>query len=416
MPILTPSHLPPPPVIASISPSASSNVTYTSGEVSRISTPPTSPEQDALTERLDTPPKRERERVLKIPSVQLEMLAIHDDMAASLAVALLGHVLFLKSQVPFPVAQLGRVPGGASSASRAAKKRTDMIDAFDALSSHLHTTFTALSTALARNPAHRGADTVFLALVLGPTIGAPKARVVLALEGLEVKVWGRREDVEEARPSSDGLRNDEEEEEHGDEDGGDDDDEDEDGRDDSDDGRDEAEGSPSWPPSSSSSSSHPYLAPTPAHTYAEEQQALRAAERLLARTLVNVHAEGGGMAAELGPTQTHVLLRAPRRFSHPAWLPRQNVSSSLDNMLRDFLVDSGLGDAAACASTSTGGVGKARRRAAAGGIKTEGVLVTCQTCPNDSPSLVLAPTTEVREEDELIWWAWDGKLIGFAEW
>ena len=72
-----------------------------------------------------------------------------------------------------------------------------MINAFDELSSHLHTTFSALSTALARNPASPSMDTVYLALVLGPTIGAPKARVILVLEGLEVKIWGEREDAEE---------------------------------------------------------------------------------------------------------------------------------------------------------------------------------------------------------------------------
>lgn len=121
------------------------------------------------------------------------------------------------------------------------------------------------------------------------------------------------------------------------------------------------------------------------------------------------------------PTQTHVLLRAPRRFSHPAWLPRQNVSATLDNMLQDFLVDSGLGDAGA------GGDVKMQRRRGVAGIKTktktEGVLVTCQNGPDNNdgtPSHPVAtvPTvvTESREENELIWWAWDGKLIGFAEW
>ncbi len=113
----------------------------------------------------------------------------------------------------------------------------------------------------------------------------------------------------------------------------------------------------------------------------------------------------------LAPTQTHVLLRAPRRFSHPAWLPRQNVCTSLDNMLRDFLVNSGLGDAEE---------GKSRRRGAAG-VKTEGVLVSCcETSPDsddDGVSHPPNPMTEINEEDdELIWWAWDGKLIGFAEW
>ena len=91
--------------------------------------------------------------------------------------------------------------------------------------------------------------------------------------------------------------------------------------------------------------------------------------------------------------------------------------------MQDFLVDSGLGDAA---STGVGGDGKTQtqRRRRVAGIKTEGVLVTCQNGPdkNDDrpshPASIVVPTTvmEAREEDELIWWAWDGKLIGFAEW
>jgi hypothetical protein len=82
-------------------------------------------------------------------------------------------------------------------------------------------------------------------------------------------------------------------------------------------------------------------------------------------------------------------------------------------MLREFLVDSGLGGAA-----STRGDGKPpRRRGGAGGVKTEGVLVGCQTSPDDDGSISHPTTvTEVSEEDELIWWAWDGKLTGFAEW
>ncbi|KAI0254188.1 hypothetical protein BJV78DRAFT_1185990, partial [Lactifluus subvellereus] len=458
MPTLAPSCLPPNPPIASPSPFfASSKVTRPSAQ-SQMSIAPTSPERGSVAQRLDVPLKRERE--LKIPFMKLETPAIQEDMAASLAVTLLGHILFLKSQVPFPVAQLGRVPG-ASSASRAARKRADMITAFDELSSHLHTTFSALSTALARNPTHGSTDTVYLALVLGPTIGAPKARVILALEGLEVKVWGRREVVEEARLSSDGPREDDDADDcssvDGSEAGGDSHEEAEE-----DTGSDTEESPssppPSEPPSSrspspsspegpslpsspapatsngasrrplrpslspkssspSSSASQPYLATKPTRTHAEEQQTLRAAERLLARTLVNAYAGGGGMAAELAPTQTHVLLRAPRRFSHPAWLPRQNVSASLDNTLWDFLVDSGLGDAET--STAAGNAKPRRRGAGGGGVKTEGVLVSCcQTEADESNAASALPpvTGEASEEDdELIWWAWDGKLTGFAE-
>ena len=51
----------------------------------------------------------QRERVLRIPFMKLEVPAIQDDMAASLAVTLLGHVLFLKSQVPLCVVLLSFV-------------------------------------------------------------------------------------------------------------------------------------------------------------------------------------------------------------------------------------------------------------------------------------------------------------------
>lgn len=216
-----------------------------------------------------------------------------------------------------------------------------MITAFDELSSHLHTTFSALSTALARNQKHGKMDTVYLALVLGPTIGAPKARVVLVLEGLEGEGIEKAQlpfvDPHEGVGDSDHCNGD------GDSNSGGDSDEDE-GSDITDDDADAnaSEEHPSSPPASeppssrspsplsdvlsqpsasapasttsrplrlslspkspaSCSASQPYLAPKPARTHAEEQRTLRAAERLLARTLVNANAEsGGGMAVELG--------------------------------------------------------------------------------------------------------------------
>ncbi|KAH9180065.1 hypothetical protein EDB89DRAFT_1841773 [Lactarius sanguifluus] len=403
MPALTPSFLPPLPTV-----SASHSIYSFSSKVasfcadSQKPIPPILPEHDTGTQRVDVSLKCER--VPRMPSMKLEVPAIQEDMAASLAVALLGHVLFLKSQVPFPIAQLGRISTNASSAPRAAKKRVEMITAFDELSSHLHTTFSALSTALARNQTHEKTNTVYLALVLGPTIGAPKARVMLVLEGLEVKIWGQHEDVEDARlpsasPHEEGEC-DSDNSDHGDGDG------ESQGSGDSDNDADKEMGS---------DAADPYLAPKPARTHAEEQQTLRAAERLLARTLVNANAEGGGgMAVELAPTQTHILLRAPRRFSHPAWLPRQNASASLDKTLRDFIVDSGLGGDH---DTSTARNGKPRRHGAAAGVKTEGVLVTCQTGPDESLSKADPLRREVsEEEDELIWWSWNGKLTGFAEW
>ena len=99
MPTLTPSYLPPPAFSVFPSPPcASSNGTHFSA------TTPTSPKQDAVEQRSDMLPMRKR--ALKVPFVKLDSPTIQEDMAASLAVALLGHVLFLKSQVPLCAASL----------------------------------------------------------------------------------------------------------------------------------------------------------------------------------------------------------------------------------------------------------------------------------------------------------------------
>ncbi|KAI0059340.1 hypothetical protein BV25DRAFT_1829129 [Artomyces pyxidatus] len=458
----TPATLPPAASFtASPSPSIASSIFTSRGSMSTVSTAPTSPERGQTQSKEASPQKDPTHpltrRNLTIPAVALDAPTISDDMAASMAVSLLGHVLFLKSQVPFPVMQLARMPNGPSSKSKAARKRMELINAFDELSSHLHTTFSALATALARNkaryPSLHSEDkpesavaplaTAYLAFVLGPTIGAPKSRVVLAVEGLEVKIWGARDDVGNRRVSENPARDTvvDEEAEEGEHDDAQDEEEDESEADESasedeenegfeseeidsemeEEGTDAADMPPDSPPPSEPSTSRspspspailrgrPALSPKPSpphspappsqrtQTHAEAQQILRAAERLLSRKLADAYAEGGGMACELAPTQTHVLLRAPRRFAHPAWLPRQNVTSSLDGMLADFLRESGL---------RSDGAPPSRRR----GVKTEGVVVGCAgVAPDDE-------ATGGEEEDDMIWWAWDGRLSGFADW
>lgn len=107
-----------------------------------------------------------------------------------------------------PVVQLSRMPG-AQSDSRAVKRREELSTAVDMLGSHLQTTFTALSTAFAQrekrlSPAggfvteEPSNARAYLAYVLGPSVGSAKARVVLAVDGLEVKAW-------EARSSEDSI-------------------------------------------------------------------------------------------------------------------------------------------------------------------------------------------------------------------
>ncbi|KZT13258.1 uncharacterized protein LAESUDRAFT_719602 [Laetiporus sulphureus 93-53] len=545
---------------------------------------------------------------LTIPHVVLEENNIPFAMAASLATSLLGHVLFLKSQIPFPVVQLARMPGGSSD-PRTAKKRAELLAAFDTLSSHLRTTFSALSSAMSQRKGKRSenespskAGSAYLAFVLGPSVGAARAKVVLVVDGLDVKVMRQKDETTSGLDSV--ATTDNESPDRLDQDQSKDgrltrdvrnsrtgtyfDDEGSSEEDNADATDDEgsisseiatdppASRSPSpspspfqsprqsfvpfqdqvttpppsktplWPsalssgplsspsslskeatetvhchpsslsePATASSfrtfipfrdqesmlpqtsplrqlplssppltppsqprvwaitpfqdsddrtpertplrplplisqipsqnhlatliktdlheeeqnrkplgrtplkvlSSHPASQSQPAtpakfNTLTEDQKKIRAAERLLSRTLANACAEDeGGMSCELAPTHAHVLLRAPRRFVHPAWVPKQNLTRSLEGMLQTFLEE------ARCMEGSR----QDKRSGARKGVKTEGVWVSCRG-GEINPDVKLNvrenqdEEDEDEEEDEMIWWAWDGKIIGFADW
>ncbi|KAI0717579.1 hypothetical protein C8T65DRAFT_112460 [Cerioporus squamosus] len=427
---------------------------------------------------------------LKVPTVVLDTPCVSHTMAAALSLSLLGHTLFLKNQVPFPVAQLSRMPGGKSN-TKAAKKRDELVATFDTLASHLQTTFVALSTAYARcksaqtqTQTHTGPQslssstndenedpqgerrrvasmnlkegsrgTAHLMFVLGTSVGAARARILLTIDGLEVKVWGARaddpasqEDEESSQSSSEEEESDsdmesdaesEADSEDSDSDSGSGSgSEAEDSASEEEDANEESDAEPGPPPSRSPSPELPMarsLAPSPeplpsppvvptplpaqhsftfsipspcsaattGHrlpapssasappqprlpqvqppqapppisklSYAEEQQALRAAERLLSRTLMNAWVDGeGDMTSELAPTQTHVYLRAPRRFVHPAWAARQNLTRSLDGVLDAFLEDAG-----AVPGPGPAGAKKTKSR----GVRTEGAWIGCR--------------------------------------
>ena len=365
-----------------------------------------------------------------------------------------------------------------------------MLTSFDTLTSHLQTTFTALSTALAKNakikslsPSRRFDDAekspkklarAYLAFVLGPSASSAKSKVIFAVDGLEVKIWGSREDGEGSGKVAEESDVSSREDEEGEEEEGSDNDRDVDdsveesesgsnnesdstledleatssGSSDSDSIIDEQPSSPppqsrSPSPDSSSSSSRSQSplsdAPTPrpvtvsrppplpqTPSYASEQDALRSAEFLLSRTLANASAEDDGlqMACELGlsyfvtlfnqshtwvpiaPTQTHIFLRAPRRFIHSAWTPRQQLNGAMDTALGDFFEDSGMGTEAP----------SERKKKRKKGERSEGVWIRCQ---NTAPVIDVrdeADDVATDEEDEMIWWTWDGKLVGFSDW
>ncbi|KAG2753907.1 hypothetical protein P692DRAFT_20721954 [Suillus brevipes Sb2] len=358
----------------------------------------------------------------KIPSITLDADLVTDSMAARLCISLIGHVLFLKSQVPFPVVQMARMPGGDTT-SRAAKKRQELLNSFDTLASHLNTTFTALSTALAHHGGTKDARSfgrAYLAVVLGPTPGSAKCRVMVGVDALEAKVWGERDDCSgvPSEREGDGAEDDEEksdsQESESDNDSDDEADSKESGDSDSsgdeeaasDTESDESSQAPSPPPSrtpspSSSPPPPPRLIPP---TYAQELEALRTAERLLSRTLASACGEndGQGMASEMAPTQTHIVLRAPRKFMHPAWVPRQTLSSAFNALLDQFLDESGE-------LPIRDDIKKKKK-----GGKVEGVWIRSRQRLTEDSEII--SSEEIPEEDEMIWWTWDGRLVGFTEW
>ncbi|KAG5649619.1 hypothetical protein H0H81_002824 [Sphagnurus paluster] len=329
--------------------------------------------------------------------------------------------------------QIARMNASKSS-TKALKQRTDLLLSYDILTSHLNTTFTALSSALARGSGTKAASEnrpdavplrarVYLGIFVGSNAASAKSKVLFAVDGLELKSIGSRDDQaarqkegededsegegeeEEDGVSVDGEGDDGEdasEESEDEEDGEISDDE---GEDDTDD---EADTDPTSPPPESRSPS-PEAPSYP--SYAEEQRALQAAERLLSRTLARADAEGHGMSADMAPTQTHILLRAPRRFVHPAWVPRQNISSLLESTLNEFLEESGI-------KPSDGDEGVPMQKRQSKGKKVEGVWVTCRGGLNTlaGKNEVSTGAVEDDEWDEMIWWSWDGKIVGFSEW
>lgn len=262
----------------------------------------------------------------------------------------------------------------AQSNSKATKKRMELVSAIDTLNSHLQTTFVALSSALydmmhiagceGAAPERTPYDAIARAhmmFVVGPSIGAARAKVAFVVDGLEVKSWSERQD---AWPQGEPLDNnqawrtsasgdstgDKSDEESDDEDSENSEDEEL-----ADDGfvarepcsparwgesiyRDETPGCEDEPPPSRSPSPSPSTStvsscarsrpttpiehigpqevaplcttetrlnnakpmPPPMRSHAEEQGVLRSADRLLSRTLATACAEDdGGLSSEL---------------------------------------------------------------------------------------------------------------------
>ncbi len=185
-----------------------------------------------------------------------------------------------------------------ASNSRASKQRIELLNSFDTISSHFETTFSALSTALARSPSPQRLSQVYLVFLLGPSIGTAKSKVILGIDGLETRIWGSLDnlrlyhricsersdsDNEPENKDEDDQRSCTEEIEEGAEEPNESEDDDETDEDDE---------------SSENDLSPPEFSP-PGNSHAEEQKFLQNAERLLSRTLAMTDATGNGLSAEL---------------------------------------------------------------------------------------------------------------------
>lgn len=97
------------------------------------------------------------------------------------------------------------------------------------------------------------------------------------------------------------------------------------------------------------------------------------------------------------------------------------MTRTLDGVLEGFLQDAG-----AVAPAAVPGKGKTKAK----GVRTEGAWIGCKggsayaeaeqdrrqafvqpdvACPEEDSNME-------DEEDEEIWWAWEGKIVGFADW
>ena len=86
-------------------------------------------------------------------------------------------------------------------------------------------------------------------------------------------------------------------------------------------------------------------------------------------------------------------------------MPKQNLNRVIDDILTKFEQDS---------SPKNEKIGTQKRSLKAT-VKTDGVRVCCRGAQEDKPAEDLVEEQKVDEQDELIWWSWDGKLEGLAE-
>ncbi len=195
----------------------------------------------------------------------------------------------------------------STSTSKGKRKLDSLLSSFDLLSSHLGTTFTALSTALARAQSGEEGDqaqsTAHFAILFGPTVSAAstaastRARIMLEITGFDAKIWGTRDDEEE---ECEGNSKDEEKEGEGEVPP--DSDEEEDGsvaEESEEESEEEVPPSPEPSDDEDDGDEDDSCAPS-SSSYVPSEQDIVSAERTLSRALAQANADtAAGMASEI---------------------------------------------------------------------------------------------------------------------
>lgn len=90
------------------------------------------------------------------------------------------------------------------------------------------------------------------------------------------------------------------------------------------------------------------------------------------------------------------------------------MSGSLDVMVDEFRADSNLPPISQSPERSHSNASKKNLKSKS---RVEGVWIKARKDVDggDGPESLTSPA-DVDEMDEMIWWSWDGKIVGFADW
>lgn len=111
---------------------------------------------------------------------------------------------------------------------------------------------------------------------------------------------------------------------------------------------------------------------------------------------------------ELPLSQTTLLIRAPRRFKHDSFLPRQTHSRELNAALDEYLSPPPPKEV-----KGRKGGGMLSKKVGSSGLKVSCQRTSDNTKYDGKEEILVAQSQE--EDEDMIWWQWSGKLKGIGD-